>query len=187
MVSLMSLWLPILLSAVLVFAVSSIIHMVFKYHNSDHTKMPGEENILEAMRKESLGRGEYVFPCPADMKDMGSPEMLKKYEKGPVGFMTVGHPGAPGMGASLAQWFVYSIFMGILVAYVASRTLGPGAEYLAVFRVAGAVAFIGYAASEPVGSIWWKRKWKSTFKHMLDGLLYALVTAGAFGWLWPSA
>lgn len=35
-------------------------------------------------------------------------------------------------------------------------------------------------------SIWYKRKWSSTLKSMADGLVYALVTAGTFGWLWPA-
>ncbi len=35
MVSIVSLWLPILLSAIVVFILSSVLHMVFTYHNSD--------------------------------------------------------------------------------------------------------------------------------------------------------
>ncbi len=38
MVSLMSLWIPILVSAVIVFVLSSIIHMVLPYHRTDLRK-----------------------------------------------------------------------------------------------------------------------------------------------------
>ncbi len=36
-------------------------------------------------------------------------------------------------------------------------------------------------------SAWKGQKWSTTIKFMIDGLIYALVTAGTFGWLWPAA
>ena len=61
----------------------------------------------------------------------------------------------------------------------------PGAEYLRVFQVVGAVTFMTYAAGEIPGSIWLGKPWKVTMKDVFDGLIYGLVSAGAFGWLWP--
>ena len=185
MVSLASLWLPILLSAVLVFVVSALVHMVLPIHRKDFAQLPGEANVLEAMRKENVASGDYVFPCPQSMKEMKSPEMMKKYEQGPVGFLTIIPSGPPAMGASLVQWFVYSLVVGVFIAYLASRTLIAGTEYLQVFRVAGTAAFLAYAGTQPVQSIWGKRKWSTTAKHVMDGFLYALVTAGAFAGFWP--
>jgi hypothetical protein len=89
------------------------------------------------------------------------------------------------MGGSLAQWFMYSIVIGIFAAYVAGRALQPGAPYLSVFRFAGVTAFAAYAIGGWHESIWYKRSWTATLKNTFDGLLYALVTAGTFGWLWP--
>ena len=60
MVSIISLWLPILLSAVAVFIASSVIHMVFKYHNSDFKKMPAEDEVMAALRPFDIPPGEYV-------------------------------------------------------------------------------------------------------------------------------
>jgi hypothetical protein len=34
-------------------------------------------------------------------------------------------------------------------------------------------------------SIWYSRAWINTIKSTIDGLIYALLTAGTFGWLWP--
>ena len=34
-------------------------------------------------------------------------------------------------------------------------------------------------------AIWRGETWGVTFKHILDGLIYGLLTAGTFGWLWP--
>jgi hypothetical protein len=184
MVDLISLWLPILVAAVFVFAVSSILHMLLPLHRGDLAKLPGEENVLEAMRKAGVDRGDYMFPhCTA--KEMKSEEMAKKFGQGPVGFMTVVPAGPPAMGKSLVQWFVYTIVVGVFVAYVSGRTLGAGTEYLQVFRISGAVAFIAYALGAPVASIWKGQKWSTSFKFVLDGLVYALVTAGTFAWLWP--
>ena len=182
------LWLPVLLSAVFVFVVSSIIHMALPaWHKGEYKKLDGEDELLDQMRKHGAHPGEYMFPCVDSMKEMSTPEMIKKYEKGPVGFMTVVASGQPVMGKNLAQWFLYSVLVGFLVAYVAMHSLARGSEYLAVFRVTGTVATIGYAVTHIPDSIWKGRPWGSTFKHVVDGVLYGLVTAGTFGWLWPGA
>lgn len=189
MVSVMSLWIPILLSAVFVFIVSSIIHMLLPYHRSDFKKVPGEDEVMESLGKVDIPPGDYVFPYAGSTKVMSSPEFIEKAVKGPVAFMTVLKSGPPskGMGRSLVQWFVYAVLVGIFAAYIAGRALGPGAPYLAVFRFAGCVAFAGYSLALLQNSIWYSRSWSATLKSMFDGLIYALVTGGTFGWLWPAA
>ena len=91
------------------------------------------------------------------------------------------------MGSSLAQWFVYCLIVGVFAAYITGRALEPGAHYLSVFRFAGATAFVGYSLALMQNSIWYKKNWSTTLKSMFDGLIYALFTAGVFGWLWPAA
>ena len=117
---------------------------------------------------------------------MKDPELLKKFEEGPVGFFTILPSGPPAMGKCLLQWFVYSVAISFMVAYVTGRTVAPGTEYLRVFRVAATVAFLAYAGAEPIASIWKGRKWSTTLKNVFDGLIYAWLTGGVFGWLWPS-
>lgn len=186
MVPILSLWLPILLGAVLVFVASSIIHMVLQYHAGDYSKLPSEPQVMDALRGFDIPPGEYVIPYAGSMKELGTPEFIEKCEKGPVAFMTIMPTGKPKMGAQLAMWFVYSVVVGIFAAYVAGRALGPGAEYLSVFRFAGVTAFIGYGLALWQASIWYRRAWSTTLKHTLDALIYGLLTAGAFGWLWPA-
>jgi hypothetical protein len=185
MVELMSLWLPIVVAAVLVFVVSSITHVVIPLHKNDYARLPGESKIMEAMRNEGVSRGDYMMPHCGDAKGAQSEEMKKKYAAGPTAFLTVFPPGPPTMGKSLILWFVYTLVVGFFVAYLASRTLTAGADYLQVFRISGTAAFLAYAAGQPVASIWKGQKWSTSLKFGLDGLLYSLVTAGAFGWLWP--
>lgn len=185
MIGIMSLWAPILLSAVFVFVVSSIIHMVLKYHAGDFKKLPDEDKVMDALRPFKIPPGDYVLPCAGSMEAMKSPEYKSKAEKGPVAFMTVMENGIAGMGSSLILWFLYSILVSIFAAYIAGRTLPYGAHYLAVFRIAGATAFAGYGLALLQNSIWYKRSWSVTLKSVFDGLVYAMVTAGTFGWLWP--
>ena len=185
MVSIVSLWLPILLSAVFVFIVSSVVHMLLSYHSGDFTKVPDEEKVMDDLRKYNIPPGEYSMPRAESMKDMSSPEFIEKQKKGPVAMMTVMQNGPVNMGSSLLQWFLFSVVVGIFAAYISGRALGPGADYLAVFRFTGATAFIAYTLGSWQESIWYKRKWSTTIKNTVDGLIYALVTAGTFGWLWP--
>jgi hypothetical protein len=185
MVPLMSLWIPILLSAVVVFVVSSFIHMVLPYHRSDFSTLPNEDEVMEALRKTGIKPGDYLIPRAGSPKAMKSPEFIEKMKKGPVAFFTVMPSGPPAMGAQLFLWFVYSAVVGVFAAYIASRALGPGAHYLAVFRFVGCTAFVGYSLALWQNSIWYKRAWSATLKSTIDGLVYALLSAGIFGWLWP--
>ena len=185
MVSLTALWLPIVLAAVAVFIASSVIHMAFKYHNSEYKQLPDEASVLDAMRGAKAGPGFYSFPYAASMKEMGTPEMMEKYTQGPVGTVNVNPSGPPAMGKPLLLWFTYSIVVGIFAGYLASRTLAPGTHYLQVFRVVGCASFMAYAFAHFSDAVWKTKPWSMTLKHVFDGLVYGLLTAGIFGWLWP--
>lgn len=186
MVAVTTLWLPILLSAVLVFVVSSIIHMVMPYHRSDYAQLPDEPGVRAALRPFAIPPGDYAVPYASAPKEMGTPEFTARMTEGPVALLTVRPNGPPAMGGALGAWFAYSLVVGVFAAYVASRALPLEADYLAVFRMVGTTAFAAYALALPSSSIWFGRQWSTTFKLMFDGLVYALVTAGVFGWLWPS-
>jgi len=185
MTELTALWVPILLSAVLVFVVSSIIHMALPWHKGDYRKVPEEEKVMEALRPFALPPGDYMMPRATSMKEMRTPAFADKLKKGPVMVFTVLPSGQRAMGASFVQWLLYSIIVSLFAAYVASRALTAEATYLEVFRFVGTSAFMGYSFALWPMSIWYKRSWVTTFKSTVDGLLYALLTAGVFGWLWP--
>ena len=185
MVPLTSLLLPILLSAVIVFIASSIIHMVLGYHRNDFRRVPKEDEVMASLRGFNIPPGDYAMPLagsPAAMKD---PAFIDKMKKGPVVFMTVVPPGPPTLGAHLALWFLYSVLISVFAGYIASRALGAGANYLDVFRFVGTTAFMGYGLALLQNSIWYRRNWGTTLKSVADALLYGLLTAGTFGWLWP--
>ena len=184
MVSLSALWLPIILSAVIVFIASSIMHMVLPYHRSDYRPLPDEDKLLATLRAAGLKRGLYTFPF-CTHKDMKSPAITEKFKQGPVGMLTVFPSGPPAMPKFLGMWIAYCLIIGLFVAYLTGRTVAPGTPYLAVFRVAGTAAFLAYGLGNLSNGIWKGQPWPMTLKESFDGLVYALLTAGCFGWLWP--
>ena len=185
MVPLSSLLLPTLVSAVIVFVASSIIHMVLPFHRKDMLKLAKEDELLDALRRLDIPAGDYCAPHPGSPEGMKQPEFQDKMKKGPVVLMTVA-PGAPmSMTGNLVNWFLYSIVISLFAGYVASRAVPVGAPYLQVFRFVGATAFLGYAGALWQMAIWYRRGLGTTIRSTIDGLLYAALTAGTFGWLWP--
>ena len=185
MVTIAALWLPILLSAVAVFLVSSLVHMVLPWHKGDFPAVPDQDRVMAALRPFAIPPGDYAMPRPKDMKEMGTPEFAAKMTQGPVMSITVRPNGPMTMGASLGKWFIFVLVISTISAYVSSRALPAGAEYLEAFRFAGTTAFVAYAGGTWPATIWYGRGVGLALKETFDGLLYAAVTAGVFGWLWP--
>ena len=187
MTPLSALWLPILLSAVIVFFASFIMHMVLAYHKSDYRKLPDEDRVTDGEDGAGVTRGPaYFFPY-FPFKEMKSAPAIEKMKRGPVGLLTVLPSGPPAMGKNLIQWFLYCVVISIFAAYLSGRTLAPGTAFMQVFRVVGTVAFLGYGAAHAQESIWSGRSWVVTCKHIFDSLIYAVLTAGIFGWLWSKS
>ena len=184
MVPLVALWLPIIVAAAIVFFASFVMHMLLKYHNGDYHQIPNEDKVLATLREAGVKPMLYVFPHGTH-ETMKSPEMQEKYKQGPVGTMTIRPSGPIAMGKFLGQWFVFCLIIGFFTAYVCAHTLAAGTNYLEVFRVAGTVAFMSYGLGSLANGIWKGQPWGMTIKEVVDGLVYGLLTAGTFGWLWP--
>ena len=112
MVPVLALLIPIVLSAVLVFIASSIIHMATPWHKNDLKKVPNEDAVMSALRPFNLPVGNYGMPKSDSMKEMRSPEFLAKFKAGPVAFLTI-RPSDFSMGPTLVQWFLYSLVVSI--------------------------------------------------------------------------
>ena len=159
--------------------------MMLPWHHSDYPKMPREAEAMDALRPLNIPPGDYMVPRPDSMDAMKSAEWQEKVRKGPVFVMTVMPNASMNMAKNLGGWFVYIVVVSIFAAYVAGRALPPGTEYLRVFRFAGVTAFVGYSLALAQMSIWYQRSWKITTKSMIDGLIYAGLTAGVYGAMWP--
>lgn len=184
-VSLVSLWLPILVSAVIVFFAGFLAWTVLPHHRSDWVTMPSDEPLLQAIRSLGLERGQYFFPR-AMKPDVAKqdPEAAARAKEGPIGSLVLWE-GPPKMGKSLTYYFLFCLGVSFMVAYVGYAAIPAGAEYLHVFRVLGTTAALAYAAAEIPAAIWFGHTWSSVWKSVIDGVVYGLLTGGAFGWLWP--
>jgi hypothetical protein len=183
MVSLVDLWLPIVLSSVLVFLASSVIHMALRWHSKDFTRFMAEDAVMDALRPFNLAPGDYAAPLPDSMAHMSSPEFKAKQARGPSFVLTI--LANTSMPRNLAKWFLYSIVVALFAAYVAALALPAGTSYMTVFRITSTVAFAGYALALWQNWIWYSRSLGYTVRTTIDGLIYGLLTGGAFGWLWP--
>jgi hypothetical protein len=184
MTGLVLLWLPILLSVVLVFVASSIIHMLSPWHKNDYPALPNEDAFRSAVGPLSIPPGDYMVPRPKSREDLKSPEFLDKYKNGPNVVMTV-LPGEYSMARNFILWILYILLVTIFCGYVAGRALPPGSEYMRVFQFVSTVGFIGYSVALWQMSVWYRRAWSVTLKATVDGLIYGMLTAGVMGWLWP--
>jgi hypothetical protein len=181
-----SLWLPILLSAVAVFILSAIVHMALQFwHRNDYRKLPDEDAVLAALRPFDIPPGDYLAPQCDSMAEMKSPEFLAKWKAGPAFVATFFPRRSMSMGPQLVGWFIYTLVISALAGLLAGAVLAPGVAYMQVFHVVALAAFLGYAGALWQQSIWFHRNWGATLRSTIDGLVYALVTAGMFGWLWP--
>lgn len=177
-----SLWLPILLSSVAVFFASFLNWVVLPTHKKDFSAVSDEEATRKALS--GLAPGQYNLPHYPDMNDLKKPEAQKKFNDGPVAFITVLPNGIPNMGKNMGMIFVFYVVVSVFAAYVATRTLDASASYLSVFRLVGTVTFLAHGMGIVQDAVWFGRPWSAVWKQMGDSLIYALLTGGFFGWLW---
>lgn len=185
-VSILQLWIPIIAGGLLAWVASGLIHMVIKYHNSDYNELSNEDEVMAALRAGSPSPKMYTVPFCGDMKNMGEESMQKKFADGPVAMIAVMPNGMPPMGKLMMQQISFFVVGNIFIAYVATLALAAGAEYMQVFRFIGAVGFLAYGWASIPYSIWYGHAWSTTAKYLLDALIYGLVVAGTFAWLWPA-
>lgn len=186
-ISLLELWMPIVLGTALAWVASGLIHMLFKYHNSDYQSLSNEDEVMDAVRRGSPGLGIHHFPHCPDMADMKNEAMQQKFIQGPVAFLTIFPKGLPNMGKLMVQQISFFLAGCVLIAYSATLVLTSGADYMTVFRFVSTVSFLAFGWALIPMSIWFGHLWSTTAKYLLDALIYALVVAGTFAWLWPAA
>jgi hypothetical protein len=179
-------WQPILLSAVFCFIGSSIIHMFLPIHKHEYKKLGDKENVvLDAVRSWGLTGGMYMFPG-YDPQNHNSPEGKERFAKGPWGVILL-RDKSWSMGPLLVMWFFNLLIISVLVAYVARHAGLEGKPYAKVFQVVGATAFLAYGGNALTDCIWKGRTWNTLPGAVFDAIVYACLTGGTFGWLWPKA
>ena len=186
-ISILQLWLPIVLGTLLAWIASALIHMALKYHNSDYKELANEDDVMKAISDGSPSLGVHAIPFCVDLSKMKESAMQEKFNRGPVGFVTVMPSGMPQMGKPIIQQILYFLVGCFLIAYCATLALAPGADYLSVFRFVAAIGFLTFGWGQIPFAIWYGHLWSTSFKYLLDALIYGLIVAGCFAWLWPAA
>ena len=138
-------WLPILVAAVAVFIASSLIHMLFKWHNADFRKLPNEDAVRAALRAGAATPGLYVVPHCADMKEIQGEEMQRKFREGPIGFVTLRKNGPPSMGGPLLQWFTFNLVVAMVAGDISLQLYGIGSNPVDVAQMVAILSFLTYA------------------------------------------
>lgn len=175
------LWLPIVVSAAFVWVASAIIHMVLPIHKGEWKGLPDENRVTTAL--EGVPAGQYMFPF-GSMADMKNPEFVARQKKGPNGTLVLWN-GPANIGQSMLLMLIFDLVVGVFVAYVAWHALPKGTPYLQVFRICGAAAFMAHGLGWIPNMIWFGRSARSFWSYLFDSIVYAGLTAGTFGWLWP--
>ena len=182
----LSLLLPIGASALAVFVLSMIIHMT-PWHKSDYRELPDEDGVMKAIRAFNIPPNDYTVPHPGSGKEMAGPEYDAKCAAGPVMFVTVLPSGPWNIGKIMGLWFLFTLVVSAIVACVVGTIVPPGGRIHAVFHHVAVITFLSYAMGAIPMSIWYDRKWSTTFKNSVDSLLYALATGWIFWMMWPKA
>ena len=179
-------WLPTLVTAVLIFFASSLIHMVFKWHNSDYRKLGNEDDVRAVIRAAKPAPGQYVIPHCMDMKDMAGEAMLQKFREGPVALLTVRPSGTPNMGKSLGMWFVFCLAVAALAGCIAIGVIPVGkANGQSAGCLVGLISLLTYFGGSVQMAIWMGKPWSAVTKDLLDSLIFSIISALVFMWVWP--
>jgi hypothetical protein len=185
-VSLVDLWLPILIAAVCVFFASSIIWMLLPYHKKDIQFLPNEQELTGKVSEMNITPGLYMFPNCQTSDEMRSDEFKQRFENGPWGIITV--MGAkPNFATNLLKTFIAYLVITIFVAYITAASIPAGAEYLAVFQIAGAAGVLGHCMGGLAGDFFLGKPTRFVFTGLIDGVIFALITAGVIASMWPGA
>jgi hypothetical protein len=177
------LWLPILLSAALLFVLSAASHMVLPWRKGEWGRITDAGALQAAIR--DLAPGQYAFPAAPDPKQQMTPEWRARWAQGPSGWLTIAPRAPMQMGRSMALSFLVFLGVAFMIAYAASHALGRAPHYRTVFRLVGTLGTLSFGVGPIFNSIWYHRPWRAYVSDAIDALLFGLVMAGIFGWLWP--
>lgn len=184
-IPIISFWLPILLATALCFFAGALLHMAIPVHKGDWRSLPDEDGVLAAMRQAGVTAGNYMFPHPPSMQAMNEPGFIAKLEQGPVGTMTLRKPGKMVMGPFLIKQAIFHLIVSVVIAYLAGRMLPVDPSYMRAFQVVGTAALLAYVAAIFPEVIWYQHPRHYVTAKVVDGIVWGLLTAGAFAGFWP--
>jgi hypothetical protein len=175
----LALWLPILLTGIVLFFASFVAWTVLKHHESDFSKLPDEDQFMSTVRGMNLPAGSYMFPYMTHEQNK-DPAMIERYTAGPRGKLVVWD--TPNMGRNLAMTFVYFLVVAAITAYIAKAALPTeGVGFGKAFQVTSAIGILVYGSSGLLNAVWFPRR---ILMDVLDGIAYGVIMGLIFALLW---
>ncbi len=185
---LLPLWLPILLSAIAIWFISTIASMALPHHKQDWINLPdpptGEDNFMDDLRKRAIPPGNYLFPdfrTPAALK---SPKVEQALKQGPVGHLSIWKTPVT-MGDKLLGAFIVHLIVAILIAYLTRLALPTSAPFAKVFQFAATAGILAYSFSSIPSALWFGAYKRTIIASVVDGIVFGLVIGAIFAWRWP--
>lgn len=177
------LWLPILLSAGVVWILSAIVWMALPHHKRDFINLPDEDSFIDFLRRSGIRPGNYVFPDFRGSEAMKSEKIANLLEQGPVGHLSV-WPAPLTMGGKLVATFVVYLAVSTLIAYLTRVALPGPAPFLRVFRIAGTAGVLAYCFSFIPNGVWFGAYRRTLVASFIDGVVFGCITGAIFAWFW---
>jgi hypothetical protein len=187
---LLSLWLPILLSAAAVWIASMIVGMALPHHKQDWIGLPdppGEDGFMDYLRKSGLKPGNYLFPDFRGREALKSEKVEKALKEGPVGHLSVWQTPLT-MGGKMVGTFIVYLVVSALIAYLTRVALPPipgPTPFAKVFQFATTAGVLAYCFSFIPNALWWGSYKRTIVANVIDGILYAAITGAIVAWRWP--
>jgi hypothetical protein len=178
------LWMPILASAAAVWIASAVIWMALPHHHKDWGGLPNEDAFRDFVKSAGIAPGNYGFPYFSNKKDCHTPEGKARWESGPIGMLNVW--GKISMGRNMLLTFIVNLVVSVLIGYLASVTVPPGAACGHVFQVTATAGILAYCFAFLPNGIWFGQKPRALAMNVIDGMAYGLITGAIFAWLWPA-
>lgn len=185
------LWLPILVSGVGVWFASALAWMAIGHHTKDRDPIPQEQEFMDAVTRLNIRPGNYGFPDFCQHHKL-PPEERKKamkelYNRHPQGLLRVWAP--TNMGLNMFLTFLFYLVTSTVIAYLAWSALphssGGGTLFWKVFQVVGTAGILAYCFASFPNDLWFQKKRRAMAMEWIDGIVFGLITAAIFAWLWP--
>ena len=179
--------LPVMLSAAFVWLASAASWMALPHHIGEYRGVKDEADLADALRRQSLPRGQYILPHLDRWEDAATPGGRERFVNGPVAFLTILPNRVPSIRRHLLLTLAHYVLVAAGIAWAAQTFIPLGAAYAQVFPPVAIMALLAHGSALIPEAIWYGKPWGNVLRGLLDAAVFALLTAGSMAATWPSA
>lgn len=179
--------LPVLLAAGFVWLASAASWMALPHHIGEYRPLKDEAAFAEALRRQSLRRGQYLLPHLDRWEDAATPAGRERFVTGPVAFLTILPNRVPSIRRHLLLTLAHYTVVCSAIAWATQTFVPLGASYHTVFPPVAVMALLAHGSALIPEAIWYGKPWSNVLRGLIDAVVFALLTAGAMAAMWPPA